>query len=112
MASVRITAVLLVVALWGPSAGALICELACGAKHEQASSDCHQSSESGSTAAIAATDPCHELAATRESILTIASQGDTRAVLVSVELPGHTRSSSLPLNVVSSSGSPHAHLRC
>ena len=108
MSSVRVVALLLVIATTGPSAGALICDWACATTHEQASSsDCHGQDGPGSSAAIAAIDPCHELAAVVEGVFSGVSQAEPRVLAESAAtLPDPVVSSPL-LIAVRSSGPPH-----
>ena len=109
MSSVRVVALLLVIATTGPSAGALICDWACAAKHEQASSsDCHGQDGPGSAAEIAAIDSCHELTAALEGAFAGVFQVELRALSESVAAPADTSVSSPLLIVARSSGRSHA----
>ena len=109
MRGVRVVALLLVIALTGPSAGALICDWACATKHERASStDCHGQDGVGSSAAIAPIDSCHELTAAVEGVFAGIFQAELRALAESAATPADTAVSSPLLIVARSSGPPHA----
>ena len=109
MAAVRVAALVLVVALTGPSVGALVCDWACASRHEQSSSSgCHEHSGSGLEAALASVHRCHELAATAESILTNVPQLETRTVVAVVTLFSESRIPAVLLHTVRSSARSHA----
>jgi hypothetical protein len=95
MAAVRTAALLLILAMMGPSVGALVCDWTCATKHERTSAGCHEHAGSESPTAIASVDVCHERVAALESVTT-AQQTEQRAVLLSSAVPVDTRSSSLP----------------
>ncbi len=107
MKLVRVAAVLLVLALTGPSVGTVVCDWTCAAQHAQSSSQgsCHQSERSG--AALESAHRCHELAGASESILTATPQGEFRAIVVA-DAPGEARVSTLVLSVLRTSVRPNA----
>jgi hypothetical protein len=80
---VRFLAILLVVALTGPSAGALVCEFACAAEHSRvpAAGSCHEHDGPASTTTMAAGHECHDVTSPEPSTMAVgAPQVDLRAV--------------------------------
>ena len=108
MGSVRVAALLLVCALLGPSAGSLVCDWACAAKHDRASSDCHEHGGSGTGTLIESAHQCHDLVAATDSILTGICKAELRALAVAAALSDSLRPSALPLSTFQSSGPSHA----
>ena len=97
----RLIAVVLTVALAGPSIGSLVCDWTCAAKHRrtEASGSCHQHRTPGPTPRVAAGHLCHELTSAPTSILTDARQAGVSAPAI-VEVP-------LPLSVESAGDATH-----
>jgi hypothetical protein len=108
MTAVRTAALLLILALMGPSVGALVCDWTCATKHDRTSAGCHEHAGSESLTSIASVDVCHERVAALESVLTTPQQTEHRAVVLSSAMSAHTRPSSLPS--VIRSGPSHAPL--
>lgn len=84
MPTVRLTVLLLIVALTGPSIGSLLCDWTCAAKHQrtEAGGACHQHLAQESTSTVAAAHPCHGLTSAPLSILTDARQAGLSAPVV------------------------------
>jgi len=80
MIRVRFLAVLLSVALTGPSVGALVCELACAAAHQQTpgAGGCHEQDATGSSISVAAGHVCHDVSPPGLSIVAGSAEGDSR----------------------------------
>ena len=73
---VRFAALLLTLALPGPSVGALVCDWTCAAEYGAAAasgSNCHDTPGPAQTATFAAGQACHELTAPVASIVTCAT---------------------------------------
>jgi len=80
MIGVRLLAILLTVALTGPSVGALVCELACAAEHVRvpAAGSCHDYGTPTSSATLAPAHVCHDVGAPQPSIAAGSPQLDPR----------------------------------
>lgn len=89
--TVRLVALLLTLAIAGPSVGALICDWACAAAHEAAAAaetNCHDAPGPTQTATFAAGHACHELPASTACIVTCATSLDDAAVNIDTAVPG------------------------
>jgi hypothetical protein len=105
MIPVRLLAILLTVALTGPSVGALVCELACAAEHARvpAAGSCHEHGTPASSAALAPAHVCHDVSEPQPSIAAGSPQLDPRLV-ADVASPLGTFTSTLRSPVVTA---PH-----
>jgi hypothetical protein len=88
MIGMRLCSALLTVALLGPFAMPMLCDLVCAAKHQRtdAKGSCHQHSTSGTTPTVGAGHLCHELTSAPASIVTDARQAGVSAPAI-VEMP-------------------------
>ena len=111
MAEVRFVALVLAVALTGPSVGAVVCEIACAAEHSPApvASSCHDTAGPASLPTVAAGHACHDVTTPELSIAAAASQSDTRIAaeavtpVIGLRAPSPERTAAPPLHA-----RPHA----
>jgi len=88
---VRIVALLLTLALAGPSVGALVCDWTCATAHQAAAaseSNCHDTPGPAQTATFAAGHACHALPVPATCIVTCAAPLDDVAVTVETAIHG------------------------